>query len=111
MERMKEYIAKEKIIEWFRPYGQTDEPIPYETLVSDLREMPSDIGLYTAKDLDYFYKISLRLIDKFRDQLNEEYGTKIEDAIKMFDTLYKEQNDKMPLLWYEYCCCNGGKSE
>lgn len=36
---MAEYIEKAKIIDWFRPYGQTDEPILFETLVSDLRDM------------------------------------------------------------------------
>lgn len=36
---MAEYIAKEQVIEWFRPYGHTDEGIPYFGLVSDIREM------------------------------------------------------------------------
>ena len=36
---MAEYVTKEQVIEWYRPYGQTDEPIPFETLVSDLRDM------------------------------------------------------------------------
>ena len=31
--------APEQVIDWYRPYGQTDEPIPFETLVSDLRDM------------------------------------------------------------------------
>ena len=38
---MAEYVTKEQVIDWYRPYGQTDEPIPFETLVSDLRDMPS----------------------------------------------------------------------
>ena len=37
---MAEYVTKEQVIDWYRPYGQTDEPIPFETLVSDLRDMP-----------------------------------------------------------------------
>ena len=36
---MAEYVTKERVIDWYRPYGQTDEPIPFETLVSDLRDM------------------------------------------------------------------------
>ena len=36
---MAEYITKEQVINWYRPYGQTDETIPFETLVSDLRDM------------------------------------------------------------------------
>lgn len=36
---MAEYVTKEQVINWYRPYGQADEPIPFETLVSDLRDM------------------------------------------------------------------------
>ena len=36
---MDEYITKEQVIDWFRPYGHLDRPIPFETLVSDLRGM------------------------------------------------------------------------
>lgn len=36
---MDEYVTKEQVIDWYRSYGQTDEPIPFETLVSDLRDM------------------------------------------------------------------------
>ena len=36
---MAEYVTKEQIIDWFRPYGHLDKPIPFETLVSDLRGM------------------------------------------------------------------------
>ena len=38
---MAEYVTKEQVIDWFRPYGHMDESIPYETMVSDLRGMPS----------------------------------------------------------------------
>ena len=38
---MAEYVTKEQVIDWFRPYGHMDEPIPFETLVSDLRGMPA----------------------------------------------------------------------
>lgn len=36
---MAEHVTKEQIIDWFRPYGHLDKPIPFETLVSDLRGM------------------------------------------------------------------------
>lgn len=36
--RTVEYIGKEQVIEWFRPYGHTDKPIPFETLTADLRD-------------------------------------------------------------------------
>ena len=36
---MAEYITKERVIEWFRPYGHTDKGIPYFGLVTDIREM------------------------------------------------------------------------
>ena len=38
---MTEYVTKEQVIDWFRPYGHMDEFIPYETMVSDLRGMPA----------------------------------------------------------------------
>lgn len=36
---MDEYIGKDQVIEWFRPYGHVDEGIPYYGLVTDIREM------------------------------------------------------------------------
>lgn len=36
---MDEYVTKEQVVEWFRPYGHTDEGIPYYGLVTDVREM------------------------------------------------------------------------
>lgn len=38
---MAEYVTKEQVIDWFRPYGHMDDPIPFETMVSDLRGMPA----------------------------------------------------------------------
>ena len=38
---MAEYVTKEQVLDWFRPYGHMDEPIPFETMVSDLRDMPA----------------------------------------------------------------------
>lgn len=36
---MAEYIEKEQVIEWFRPYGHIDEGIPYYGLATDIRKM------------------------------------------------------------------------
>ena len=36
---MAEYVTKEQVIDWLSPYGHLDKPIPFETLVSDLRGM------------------------------------------------------------------------
>ena len=55
---MDEYVTKEQVIDWYRPYGQTDEPIPFETLVSDLRDMdaadvaPARHGRWLCVDTD-----------------------------------------------------------
>ena len=43
---MAEYVKKESVIEWFRPYGHVDEGIPYYGIVTDIREMkPADVSL------------------------------------------------------------------
>lgn len=35
---MSDLISRKAVIDWFRCYGHMDEPIPFETLVSDLRD-------------------------------------------------------------------------
>ena len=35
---MSDLISREAVIDWFRCYGHMDVPIPFETLVSDLRD-------------------------------------------------------------------------
>ena len=60
---MAEYVTKEQVIDWYRPYGQTDEPIPFENLVSDLRDMKTaDVSpvrhgrrLYVDTDTEQFF--------------------------------------------------------
>lgn len=56
-------------------------------------------ALYTTEQMDKMMKVVLRLIDKFKPQLNEEY----KDVPNIIDALYKEQCEIMPLPWYEYC--------
>ena len=38
---MAEYVTKDQVIEWFRPYGHTDEGIPFDVLKDDVQEMPA----------------------------------------------------------------------
>lgn len=38
---MAEYITKDQVIEWFRPYGHAGDGIPYDVLAADIREMPA----------------------------------------------------------------------
>lgn len=58
--------------------------------------------MYTVEEMDRVIKINMRLIEKFREPLLEEYGSSVSDVLKMMDTLYQEQNSKMPAMWYEY---------
>lgn len=54
---MAEYITKEQVIEWFRPYGHTDKGVPYFGLVTDIREMKSaDVApVVRCKDCENSY--------------------------------------------------------
>lgn len=36
---MAEYITKNQVIEWFRPYGHTEEGIPFDVLETDIAGM------------------------------------------------------------------------
>ena len=36
---MAEYVTKEQVIDWYRPYGQTDEPIPLEASYPEIKEI------------------------------------------------------------------------
>ena len=61
---MAEYVTKEQIIDWFSPYGHLDKPIPFETLVSDLRCMkaadvaPVRHGQWIYREFDDEYECS-----------------------------------------------------
>lgn len=54
---MADYVGKEQVIEWFRPYGHEDEGIPYYGLVTDIREMkPADVvPVVRCKDCTHLY--------------------------------------------------------
>ena len=38
---MAEYISKEQVIEWFRPYRHTEEGIPFDVLETDIAGIPA----------------------------------------------------------------------
>ena len=54
---MDEYIGKDQVIEWFRPYGHVDEGIPYYGLVTDIREMKTAdvVPVVRCKDCTHLY--------------------------------------------------------
>lgn len=58
--------------------------------------------VYSAHEVDRHIKVNLRLINKFKEQLYDEYGKELSDIWKMYETLYQEQIKEMPLLWYQY---------
>ena len=63
---MAEYVTKEQVIDWYRPYGQTDEPIPFETLVSDLRDMKTaDVSPVRHGQWGKVYKSKVTVTDGY----------------------------------------------
>lgn len=50
---------------------------------------------YTLEEMDKQVKINMRLLEKFKTQLWAEYGYTVENIMKMFDTLYEEQQEVM----------------
>ena len=57
---MAECIEKERVVEWFRPYGHEDDGIPYDVLVADIRDMPAaDVApVVRCKDCKHRYSDS-----------------------------------------------------
>lgn len=72
-------------------------------LLDTIWSVPLEDRYYDEDDIDYYVKINLCLIGKFKDQLIEEYGCGISNAALMLETLYQEQNAKTPEKWYNYC--------
>lgn len=63
---MDEYITKEQVIEWFRPYEHTDESVPYYELVTDIREMKSaDVApVVRCKNCKHHYDCGVHFCDR-----------------------------------------------
>lgn len=72
------------------------------SLMTALTKIPFEDRGYSEEDMDYYIKINLALIEKFRNQLNAEYGSDVWSITQMFRKLYEEQNKKTPKKWYEY---------
>lgn len=105
---MKDLFSKEKFCEIL---SQKLEEKGYNTeefakseigqiIIDTIISIPIEDRYYSENDMDYQIKIILRLLSKFSEELlaeyNEEYYT------TMLETLNKEQNEVMPLKWYEY---------
>lgn len=62
------------------------------------------------KQLDYVYKINMYFTEKYNKEILKESGINDKDSTfqkimkisKKFDEIYKEMNEKYPLMWYEY---------
>lgn len=80
------------------------EAEPCKIMIQTILDIPMEDRYYSEKDMDYYVKINMRLLEKFRPHLVEEYGNDWTDIFKMFNTLYIEQNNITPEKWYEYCC-------
>ena len=62
------------------------------------------------KQLDYVYKINMYFTEKYNKEILKESGINDKDSTfqkimkisKKFDEIYKQMNEKYPLMWYEY---------
>lgn len=74
---MAEYVTKEQVIDWFRPYGHFDKPIPFETLVSDLRGMKADdVAPVRLGKWRYYHKQNIAVCTEcsFERDLDANFG-------------------------------------
>ena len=53
---MSDLISRKAVIDWFRCYGHMDEPIPFETLVSDLRDAIPSVDAAPMKRGRWIFK-------------------------------------------------------
>lgn len=88
--------------------GCAQEDCSFLTEVCDRLAAYEETGLSPAyvqqrtEDVDFLMKVNLRLLAKFGDALRAEYGEPVGDTYRVFNTLYREQSELMPLPWYEY---------
>ena len=96
---MAEYVTKEQVIDWYRPYGHTDEHIPFETLVSDLKGMKAaDVAPVRHgrwEECDYVEPC----IHGFGTIRHANAGLKCTNCVNVF---------KKELLWKDNYCPNCG---
>ena len=111
---MVEYITKEQVLEWFRPYGHTDEPIPFETLATDLRNCIPAADVAPVRDGQWILRH--KRVGGFRrytglDEMGEQH-TIIVDERAEYDVLYcSECGGQSADNWLNYCPRCGAKMD
>ena len=94
---MAEYIEKQKVINWFSPYGHTEEPIPFETIVADLRGMKSE-------------DVSPVVHGRWEDSTDEWLGTDVYTCSKCRESYVLVEGTPKENLWH-YCPNCGAKMD
>lgn len=71
---MSDLISREAVIDWFRCYGHMDEPIPFETLVSDLRDAIPSADAAPVVHGRWIEKSYLLGTTRYCSECGENYG-------------------------------------
>lgn len=71
---MSDLISREAVIDWFRCYGHIDEPIPFETLVSDLRDAIPSVDAAPVVHGRWIEKSYLLGTTRYCSECGENYG-------------------------------------
>ena len=98
-----------------------DKDIPYNQIMEQLNRIiqpngsiylfgdePFSSSFYEKKNqekMDYLSKINLWLIQRYREDLFDEFEIDSNDILsvsRLFDAIYEEQCKEMPLPWYQY---------
>lgn len=98
---MRELIDLQKLIAQLEEQKLTEEE--WKKFSNAVANISLEDRFYSERDIDFYVKINLRLINKFKKELQTEYNiVDMLDAMEMFNMLYKEQNELTPKLWYNY---------
>ena len=98
-----------------------DKDVPYNQIMEQLNRIiqpngsiylfgdePFSSSFYDKKykeKMDYLSKINLWLIQRYREDLFDEFeidGNDILSVSRLFAAIYEEQCKEMPLPWYQY---------
>ena len=98
-----------------------DKDIPHNQIMEQLNRIiqpngsiylfgdePFSSSFYEKKNqekMDYLSKINLWLIQRYREDLFDEFEIDSNDILsvsRLFDAIYEEQCKEMPLPWYQY---------
>lgn len=97
---MAEYVGKEQVIEWFRPYGHEDEGIPYYGLVTDIREMkPADVSPVVHGRWEWFDEDVRTPVTGYE----REWGWRCSHCGEELPDNYDDPDDS-PTFWFCYNC-------